>query len=555
MKNRKDLSVFSAFLFFFLLFTACGGGNGGGGSDHSVRPTISISPTSATLRYGAEASFQVTSSGGQTSPKCSVTGPGSVTFGGNTAVYSVPKPTEKPTVFTATTSCSVSNSAGTATATANITLEYDTPIVQKVVTVSDHTTIFSPREGAMFIYIYCSGCYVGGTVNLGNKTSSAAVALGPENFLGPGKVQFLLGIGSSQYHPDWIVVSVASPADGHGGGTSEPAYAAFVGNQSTYAASSMEIFQLYQADPDTPDELGRPNGTVYKFNAATESFDGKFSVGGTPTGIAVDDLTGLVITGWRHGVGLWTDSGQPRGGLSDGNSNPVVGVGAKGGYICAAEDTVGLLFGLDISQTRYVRLGSLSGVGRVPWNVVMTKFGDHSACVAFDAEDDQLSVVKFPEMALWNFATVVGLTPMSQLQVPPDGGWQLAVFEPVYDSTTQTTTVTVGVLSQYDRVVVVLSLAADSLDNLTITELRRVQLDAASNPIRIAADNANGNLVVGFVNTDTAFTTFAKIAVSGGDPTDLASSTGRLISGFGVSADGAKLIACGQGSCEFLDNQ
>jgi hypothetical protein len=450
----------------------------------------------------------------------------------------------------------VSNSAGkTATATVNITLEYDTPVVQKVVTATDHTTIFSPREGMMFIYVYCSGCYVGGTVNLGNKTSSAAVALEPENFLGPGKVQFMLGIDSSHYHPDWIVVSVASPADGHGGGTSKPAYAAFVGNQSTYAASSTEIFQLYQADPDTPDELGRPNGAVYKFNAATGSFDGKFSVGGMPTSIAVDDLTGFVMTGWAHGIGISASSGQNEGNLSDEYYHPVIGVGAGGGYVCAAEDTAGLLVGFDISQTRYVFLGSLSGVGRAPWNAAMTKFGDHSTCVAFDAEDDQLSVVKFPEMALWNFATVVGLTPMSQLQVPPDGGWQLAMFEPVYDSIAQTTTVTVGVLSQYDRVVVILSLAADSSDNITITELRRVQLDAASNPIRIAADNANGNLVVGFVNTDTAFTTFAKIAVSGGDPTDLASSTGRLISGFGVSADGAKLIACGQGSCEFLDNQ
>ena len=549
MKNRKDLSVFSAFLFFFLLFTACGGGNGGGGgSNHSVPPTISISPTSAVVQYGAGASFQVTSSGGQTSPKCSVTGPGSVTFGGDTAIYGVPKPTEKPTVFAATISCSVSNSAGTATATANITLEYDTPVVQKVVTATNHTTIFLPWEGIASIYIHCSGCYVGGTVNLGTKdpSGSGTVTLGPENFLSPGEVQLLLAIGASRYHPDWIVVSVASPADGHGGGTSKEAYSAFVGNQNTGAFSGSEVYQLDQS-----------HGNVVVYDRTSGAKLRTFSVGGLAYAIAVDDKTGFIVITYHNGTGVWTLSGQALALLSDNQYNVTMGVGAKGGYVCGAENIAGLLAGFNISQLPkgYTFLGSLSGVGRAPWNAAMTKFGDHSTCVAFDAEDDQLSVVKFPEMALWNFATVVGLTPMSQLQVPPDGGWQLAVFEPVYDSIAQTTTVTVGVLSQYDRVVVVLSLAADSLDNLTITELRRVQLDAVSNPIRIAADNANGNLVVGFINTDTAFTTFAKIAVSGGDPIDLASSTGRLISGFGVSADGAKLIACGQGSCEFLDNQ
>ncbi len=418
-------------------------------------PTISMPPT-ATVQYGSTWQFDITANG---TPACSVTsGPGSVSVSadGTVATYSVPLPGTAVAAISAWSAaliCTVTNSVGkTATATATVALQYDTPVISSFSTVG----IMCQAECLITVVVTGSGFYVGGTLYEDSTPMSLVSAstnvTGQPNMLPISendRVAFIMIFDTPHYDPHRIKFSAASPNDGHGGGTSNTVYLGFYGNQNTVALSignqnttaptPAEVFQAYQAQ-----------SVIYKFLLSDGTSDGNFLQ--AAHGISVDDKSGNLLLTPPWGIMEIAPSGQQVGGAWINLYS--IAVAAKGGYGCAAQPYDGSLTSLDLSQLP--RLSPvIMAIGNEPWNVAMTKLGGEFACVAFNAGDLQLSVVKVPETQLWNFTTLVGLTPLGDLQSPPDGGWQLAVFD------VSTTVKIIAVLSQHDKLVVFKQLQLD----------------------------------------------------------------------------------------------
>ncbi len=508
-------------------------------------PTISISPAAATMQYGASSEFTLEFANNSAPPLCSVTsGPGSVSVSadGAVATYNLPLPTTITiSVWSAEFTCSVTNSVGkTATAVAAITLQYDTPVISSI----SPPGIFCQMEICMVVVnVTGSGFYAGGTLFI----DSTPITLTASYVSNPTRIGFIMAFDTPRYDPHRFMFSIASPADGHGGGTSDTAYLGFYGNQNTAAVSSTEVFQ------------SRYTTGVYKFRLSNGGSDGIIPYTVHARGISVDDKSGnlLYSQGWH--IGEITPGGKLVGGA--GFDHLPVAVAANGGYGCAAHPFDGLLTSLDLFQLPYMNPITMA-IGDSPWNVAMAKLGDKFACVAFNAGDLQLSVVKIPETQLWNSATFVGLTPLGELRSPPDGGWQLAILE------VSPTMKIAAVLSQHDKLVVFKQIQLDETGQLvTIGDLSAVPISwpigpdrsAADAPLaipfRITADNIHGTFIVAVDDYKDGVTRFGAIDPMTGVMTQLEATTPKLAVGLAVSPLDGRIVGCERDTCDFLPNQ
>ncbi len=530
--KRSKLFVYLAILIlpfsFSLVSASCGGGNNGGVQPPPAsKPTISFSPTSVSVALGSSADIAIKTTGSPApTVSCVLSGAGAVWLSGNVLTYGISE--DEPLNWSATPTCTATNSAGSASASISVTLQYPVPVITSITP----ETIFCGRECMQVVMVSGSGFYVGGKIFL----ESTPVEISAGNFISHSQVGFYLVFDQPRYNPGHIKFAAASPA-GHGGGTSNDSWLAFLGNLNTLAVSPTEAFQLDQADPNHPNGLGDPSGAIYKFRLSDGTSDGSFAVGGLVYGIAVDDLTGFILETHHYGVGTFYDSGQ--GGCGFGNNEMVMAVAASNGYGCATEDFAGELFCFSLDpQERFLQF--LLPIGNTPWPVAMKTFSTPPAAVAaaFNSEDLQLSFVAVPDMTLLGSTTLVGLTPMSQI-APARGGWQIAMFN----------SGVVALLHQSDKTVVFAKLNADG----TVGELRRVVL--GGNPFRIAADDISGNLIVAFADTSAGLSRFSKISLSDGAVAPLQATWDKLATGFAVSADGTKLYVANRDQFRILSNQ
>lgn len=131
-----------------------------------------------------------------------------------------------------------------------------------------------------------------------------------------------------------------------------------------------------------------------------------------------------------------------------------------------------------------------------------------------------------------------------------DGGWEVVAFRnskgPAFG--------TVALLSNHDKSLVF-------VDGGTMQEIGVPTL-LSGNPIRIAADDVHGNVIVEYADlTDPTHpkSTFAKVAPTPGTvaavAVPLASTSTLLGVGFQVSPDGNWLYACQRDACDVQPNQ
>jgi hypothetical protein len=209
-----------------------------------------------------------------------------------------------------------------------------------------------------------------------------------------------------------------------------------------------------------------------------------------------------------------------------------MGVAASAGYVCVAVDQDNLLWSADLTQLPFVSIVS-TAIGQRPWSVAMTTLpGDGLVCAVYSTRELTLSVVNIPEMRVLRRAQISRLTPVDE------GGWQLAIF-----NSGPAAGVAV-LLSQADKILVVVNLS-------TGQEIGRASL--SGQPFRIALDNPNGNVVVANFDEDSGLTRFVRVS-SGRVVTQLNSTWDSLWTGFGVSADGTRILVANRDKFRILNN-
>ena len=495
--------------------------------DNQVAPTLSLTPTSATVVLGEQQVFIFTTTGlPEPTVDCIPVALGSLTLNPGSGTYDAPSspPADFDTNNTVDFACTATNSAGSALVDITINLEYPVPEIESI----SSAVIFVDRDGRVVqSQINGSGFYPGGQLILADPLGGT-MTLTNDNTKSPTEISFPLTFGSSNWSPRWLEFTVSSPTDGPGGGISEMARMAFVGNQNTLALSATEAFQLDQGA-----------GLVRVFDPATGIELRNFSVGRLTYHMAVDDVTGYVLTTHANRtVGVKDSNGQPVG-RSTTNDLMLMAVAAKDEWGCVTQDQDDQIACFDLRQVFPPMLPLATFPDSQPWNIAMTSLGSKLVAAVFNIEDLQFSVVDVvPSVQPLRSLTLVGLTEASQLPSAA-GGWQLAVFD------SGPATGIAALLHQYDKVVVLVNLN-------TGQEIGRVDL-SSYNPFRIVADNVNGALIVADADVEAGLTRFLKIDMAG-NVTELQATTDLLTTGFGVSADGTKLYVSMRDQFQILDN-
>jgi hypothetical protein len=384
-----------------------------------------------------------------------------------------------------------------------------------------------------------SGFYAGGTFQLDNPDSPFASSFVLPQGVPRNKIVLATAIGTPQWAPRYRKFTVSSPT-GHGGGTSNPGWFAFLGNLNALALSQTKAFFLYLG-PVPGGEAGIGD-RIRVFDLATGAQVNDFSIDAPSFvhQIAHEEVNSLILDTGYQAMGVWREDGSIKNAIGNADDARPMSISSLEGNACATFPTtgkIGWVTGLDLFSPPPF---TLMPTGHKPWNVATSKLGDQLLCTVYDIQDLQLSVIKIPQLELHKSLILNGLTPADQLWGQgdgPDGGWQLDVFKSGPAANTAAV-LSQTVIGQFDRKVVFVDIASG-------TELRRVQLDG--NPFRIAVNNATGELIVAYADVSDGKTHFKKIAVATGEVSDLSITTpeGILATGLAVSADGAKVYAAG----------
>lgn len=488
-------------------------------------PYISASLSTANVVPGDSLSFGVSvcadSAPTVTTITCSVSGAGSCSMSGNTGTYSVPSAQPSSFLAIVTVTATSTNSAGSVSSTTQLTIN----LVPKILSVSQNTISCTVQCGAVYepviITLTVAGVYPGAT-NLFHNLGQNGILLWSVS--DPTHVMFLLNFDTPHWAPRFFHVWFSNPSGASGGGgDSNKANFAFLGNQNVLAFSDTEIFFLHQADPATLNGVSEPSGAVYVFRLSDGSFVRKFPTGGLIYGISVDDVKKYVVWTQFNGVQFGSVIDNSGGGSGSNGYQSYLAVSAKGGYACVSQNTANQVVSADLSKSNPPLVPAF--VGDTPWGVAMTNLGGSQACAVFNAGDDVLSAVTIPQMSPIGNLFLTGFTPFSQL-TNGQGGWQLSVSGS-----------NASVLARADSTLVF-------ADMNTWHEIARKKLDGA--PMRIA-NNSDGSVIVAFADVDAGLTRFSK-AVANADGsvtvTPFIATAPFLASGLGVSANG-RIVAVG----------
>jgi hypothetical protein len=352
----------------------------------------------------------------------------------------------------------------------------------------------------------------------------------------PNQILVKLQIAPTNYYPAFDPVSLSCP-----NGNSNTIWLAFFGNQPTLVIdhSNGLLLQLQQ-------------GTGYMFTfpmGPTGMLASSGSIGvGHGNGIAFDEQTGLVgiSNPVSNGETDWFKiNGQPFVGSGDGGqAGANMAIAAIDGYGLMTEPTPGLLQCFRLVQSNNPIMFSAS-VGNEPWAMATVHLGNEAGAIVYSREDTSLWWVSIPTMAVKGSLVLQGISKASVTRQNGStiGGWQVAAFSsgPAAGKAV--------FLSSYDGILVVVDIA-------TMTEVVRVDLVAALGttefPMRLAADEANGSILVAFADVNAGLSRFASVNPVTGAVTPLAATSSLLAVGFGVSTDGTQMYACQLDKCEAL---
>lgn len=490
-------------------------------------PQVSLSDAEISVELGSSTVLTLTTSGsGITATGCAVSGPGTVQLNGGQVTYTAPL--QKPSSFSATVTCHATNSVGTESATVLISLVYPTPSISTVTPV-----VVCPRGCTPTFTITGAGFYPGGTVQVAPLGNIPIPANSTPNHI---SVQLNLEpfTYGSNFSPGWLDFSVVSPTDHPGGGQSNTLTSVFLSAFNTAWESANFPGAFWQLDQSTGDVVGQAangNGTgsipffagltIYDASGAPDFFGTSFGAE-----IGTEDA-GVYVLPPNGGPILLSSIDKP------------LDVAATNGSACVSQDQNGMVTGIDTTQTSLPTTSV--AIGGVPWSVAMASpSSSETDCVVFDAKNSVLSVLKMPDLTPVESMTLTGLTSLSQVTTPPDGGWQLAVFN------SGPAAGTAALLSQADNVVVFVNLS-------TGVEIRRVTLSGFA--IRIAPDEADGSLIVATANPALRLTSFQKIDIASGTISTLQTTSPLLATGLGVSPDGTELFVGMRSQYQVLPNQ
>jgi Cep192 domain 4 len=477
-----------------------------------------VNPPAATVLLGATQSFTLTAPG-----SCTAT-VGQITVAGTAVSYAVPE--ALPSSWSDTMTCT-STSDGTKVSV-SITLQYPVPTLSSVSSITMGTFFnFSPHPFfTANMPINGSGFLPDTIIEAGpNPEILAGVTPASWNLLG---VNLGVDYGGAPWNPGFLWFTASDPATGHGGGTSNKGYLAFVGDQDLLAFNAADMFVL-----DSATKLGDSwTNTIRKFKIADGSPDGSFTVsGGEGVGIAVDDKTGYVVVFTLDSIQAFDPITNAQKFRYDASVNGIQGGAAKGGWAvfsqyggqygplptilgCINLEQPSMVFTQSVYKTPY----------DTPWDFQMTSINGNLTAVVLNVVGAILNTFAIPS-ALQGPIQSTGSVPLANLEKAGAHdvtleGWQLQVFNGG----------TAVILSQYDKLLVYIDLA-------TMKELKRVNLPTALQPFRIGKNESDGSVVVLFADPLNG-RTVASVVKSDGTVKPLETTQPFLSTGFQISTDG-----------------
>jgi hypothetical protein len=345
----------------------------------------------------------------------------------------------------------------------------------------------------------------------------------------PNKIWVTLSFSWSP--PQFYRWSVKCPA-----GTSNSMSFGYQGNQNTLALdSSGKLFQLQQGTL-TDDKQQH----IWKFlvgPGTTVTPNGFLTEGGS--GIAYDETTKSIV---RAGAGSmvvdWTNASGVHTAY---NGKQTMAVAARSGYACVTQPKDGLVSSFDLAQDTPSMIST--SVGSYPWSLTMAQLGKELDAIVYSRGDSTLWRISVPDMSTKGFLFLPGITQVGADASATAGGWQLAAFN------SGPAVGTGAFLAQPDKQLVIFDIA-------TMKETKRVDLRAilgdGLSPIRIAADETHGSILVAIADPVAGLSRFISVDAKTGTATNLSVTSNLLAVGFGVSPDGTQMYACAANECQAL---
>ena len=521
--QRKRIVVLLAVVLAVVAGTGCPSGSGstGGGVTPTPTPTVTsvsvtCSPTTVTNGATSQCSANVTGTG---SYSTAVTWSASAGTINATGLFSAPTVKESTAVVVTATSTQDTTKSAPMTLTVTPPVPTITSVVPNLIYLDGAAVVGS-------IQINGSGFAGGCVLHLGSRGDMTLLE-------GTTSSQILVNLSfdDATYRPRFDSWSVSCPS-----GTSNTAQFGFQGNQNTLAFdSSGKLFQLQQgAFTDDKQQhiwefLVGPGNTVTPNGFLTE--------GGS--GIAYDDTTKSIV---RAGAGSmvvdWTNAGGVHTAY---NGKQTMAVAAKSGYACVTQPKDGLVSSFNLAQDTPSMVST--SAGSYPWAITMAQLGSELDAVVYSRGDSTLWRISVPDMSTKGFLFLAGIAQVGAAASATAGGWQLTAFN------SGSAVGTGAFLAQPDRQLVIFDIA-------TMKETRRVDLRAilgdGLSPIRIAADETHGAVLVAIADPAAGLSRFISVDAKTGTATNLSATSNLLAVGFGVSSDGTQMYVCSLDKCQVL---
>jgi hypothetical protein len=498
-------------------------------------PACSGNPPAATVLLTPNNTESFTATANESATfSWTVSGAGTISSSGATVTYTAPN-SYPPSSFSAAITVTATNSGQTATATANVTLQWAVPTITSCIPQDQ----FSVRENVIGVNCAVTGAYPGGSYSINGGPASVLPASQPF-----GQLSFAAAYDSFHFNPRPNTITLSTPA-GNGGGTSNPSVFTFLGNQNTVtvnpaAGANGEIYHLDQG-----------SCTVHVFDLALHSHLRDFTVGCLVDAISVDKATGYIIaTQTNQGAAAYQPNGsQAPVGVSS-NGQVLLAASADGGNAFVTEDLANAVGYFPLEQAGTLSTVSVSGT---PFGVKSVTVGTTQYGAVGTVEDPGISIIRLPDGSLVGSVAFSGLTPESQTGT--NGGWP---FELLSKGSTQT----IASYFRADGILILTDVTNPAAPKVTQTVHLVATLQSqgvTGDPFHVAADPTNNRFVIALTdyenNGGTMITRFAAVDASTGAVTALNSTSQNYSAGLSVTPDGKTLIVCQDASCDFQPNR
>lgn len=521
--------------------------SGSGGTSTPASVTVTVNPAPSTITSVAVSANPTTITTAETST-CTATVQGTGNFSSSvtwtatngTLSGSGISVTLTPSGTGSSTCTATSTQDATKSGSASVTVTQATPTITGI----SPSVIYLDGDGFVGnVKVTGTGFKAGGYFESANPTSCCLVQ--GASVVNSEELLVTLGFADNTYTPGFIQFTDCN-SDGVTCSTPNPASTiAFLGNQNVLATSSSgELFFLDQAQgADT--SSGGKNGYVRKYKPDGTA-DGSFYVGSLFNSIALDDKTGIVVIDG----GTVNEDGSPTYLDPQGfTSGTVMGSAASNGYAGFVQPNNNSASFYDITGgiASQPQIHTASNLGSEPWSIAMGTFGSETDAFVFSRNGTpSLYKVRASDAYVEGLVVLPGITPVStvQSQNPVAGGWQVVAFDS----------------GPAEGLVAILSTPDDLLVFVNASTMQVAgSLKLSGIPFRIAADQADGTVIVAYANPQSATTTYSSVnpGSEGTNPvnTPLTSTDTLLSVGLQVSADGTSIYSGQRNQLDLRSNQ